>query len=127
MDRVLGGPIDRLVDAMRFRMARQGALAANVVNADTPGYRRVDVEFQGILERKAGELTRTDENHLSISTDPGVRVVRGPRGARPDGNGVDRDQELIQLSRNAGAFGDQASILSRVLALRRIAATGENR
>ena len=43
--------IDRLVDAMRFRTARQGALAANVVNADTPGYRRVDVEFQDILQR----------------------------------------------------------------------------
>ena len=127
MDRILGGPIDKLVDAMRFRVARQGALAANVANADTPGYRRVDVEFQDVLQRKAGELTRTDARHLTVSAGPGHRLVQGPRGARPDGNGVDRDQELIQLTRNAGAFKDQASILARVLALQRIAATGENR
>lgn len=127
MDRIVGGPVDRLVDAMRFRVARQSALAANVVNADTPGYRRVDVEFKDVLARKAGELARTDERHISISSGPGHQLVRGPKGSRPDGNGVDRDQELIQLSRNAGAFGDQASILARLLALRRIAATGENR
>ncbi len=127
MDRVVGGPIDRLVDAMRFRVARQSALAANVVNADTPGYRRVDVQFQDVLERKAGELTRTDEGHLSVSAGHGHRLVRGPRGSRPDGNGVDRDQELIQLSRNASAFGNQATVLARLLALQRIAATGENR
>jgi flagellar basal-body rod protein FlgB len=127
MDRVLGGPIERIVDAMRFRVARQGALAANLVNADTPGYRRVDVEFQDVLQRVAGDMTRTDARHLSSSGTDGTRLVRGPLGTRPDGNGVDRDQEVLELSRNAGAFQDQASILARVIALRRIAATGENR
>lgn len=127
MDRVLGSPIDRLVDSMRFRLARQGALSANVANADTPGYRRVDVEFQDVLQRATGEMRRTDPRHLSSGSVDGMRVVQGPPGARPDGNGVDRDREIIELSRNAGAFGDQASILARVIALRRIAATGENR
>ena len=127
MDRVLGSPIDRLVDAMRFRTARQGALAANVVNADTPGYRRVDVEFQDVLQRVSSEMTRTDPRHISGASESGMRVVQGPRGTRPDGNGVDRDQELLELSRNASAFGNQASILARVIALRRIAATGESR
>ena len=49
------------------------------------------------------------------------------RGTRPDGNGVDRDAEVLELSRNAGAFRNQAAILARVVVLRRIAATGEQR
>jgi flagellar basal-body rod protein FlgB len=127
MDRLLGSPVDRLVEAMRFRVARQGALAANVANADTPGYRRVDVKFQDALQRAASEVRVTHARHLSSADASGVRVVRGPRGSRPDGNGVDRDREVLELSRNAGAFKDQAGILARVMHLRRIAATGETR
>ncbi|MGI9592875.1 MAG: flagellar basal body rod protein FlgB [Myxococcota bacterium] len=126
MERLLGSPIDRLVDAMRFRLSRQAALAANVANADTPGYRRVDVEFHDVLQRAASEVRRTHARHLATAENSGIRVVHGPRGSRPDGNGVDRDREVLELSRNAGAFNDQASILARVIALRRIAATGES-
>ena len=126
MQRLLGAPIDQLESAMRFRLMRQGALAANVANADTPGYRRVDVEFQNSLERAATDLERTDARHLAAGPH-GVRVVRGPRGTRLDGNGVDRDLETLELSRNAGAFRKQADILARVYGLIRIAATGELR
>ena len=125
MERLLGSPVDRLVDAMRFRLSRQAALASNVANADTPGYRRVDVEFQDVLQRAATDLRRTHARHLTTSDTSGTRVVRGPRGSRPDGNGVDRDREVLELSRNAGTFSNQATVLARVIALRRIAATGE--
>ena len=52
---------------------------------------------------------------------------RGEYGDRPDRNGVDLDHELLQLSRNSGQFSQQAEVLSRLLTLRRIAATGEPR
>ena len=111
-------------------MARQGALAANVVNADTPGYRRVDLRFAGKLEGARLGLARTDARHLG----PGgsgygdaLRLERGPRGARPDGNGVDLQKELVTLSRNASAFSNQATVVSRLLALRRLPMTGESR
>ena len=42
-------------------------------------------------------------------------------GSRPDGNGVDLDQELVAAHRNAGAFIDQASVLARVSSLIRTA------
>ncbi|NNL66646.1 MAG: flagellar basal body rod protein FlgB [Myxococcales bacterium] len=126
MERLLSAPFGELESAMRFRVSRQSALAANVTNADTPGYRRVDLEFQDALSRATG-LRRTHERHLSTLSPEGARLVRGPRGTRPDGNGVDRDAEVLALSRNAGAFQDQAAILARVVVLRRIAATGEQR
>ncbi|MEM7409201.1 MAG: flagellar basal body rod protein FlgB [Myxococcota bacterium] len=126
MERLLAGPIGVLEDAMRFRATRQGVLAANVANADTPGYRRMDIEFQDALDRAAETLEATRSRHLTAGPE-GVRVVRGPRGTRPDGNGIDRDQEALTLSRNAGAFTKQANILSRVYVIARIAATGEQR
>jgi flagellar basal-body rod protein FlgB len=123
MNRLYGAAIPGLESEMRFRLARQGVLASNVTNSDTPGYRRFEMTFERELERASG-LQSTHERHLSSGAD-GYRVVRGPRGTRPDGNGVDRDQEVIHMVRNAGAFQDSATVLSRIYAMRRMAATGE--
>lgn len=126
MERLLGAPITGLESAMRFRVQRQGVLATNLAHADTPGYRRADVvSFRDVIEG-ALALRRTDPRHAGPG-DGSVRVVRGPRGTRPDGSGVDRDQEALELSRNAGAFTDQANVLARLFAIARIAATGESR
>lgn len=127
MKALLGGAIPTLEGALRFRKLRSAALAANVTNADTPGYRRVDVKFAPELARAAAALTRTDPRHVGGAGNEGVQIVQGPRGDRPDGNGVDRDQELLVLTRNAGEFQNQAEILGRILSMRRIAATGEVR
>lgn len=127
MQVLIGGSIPDLVSAMRFRKLRSAALAANVTNADTPGYRRVDVTFAGALERAATALTRTDPRHLASAGNQGVALVEGPRGSRPDGNGVDRDQELLTFARNAGEFQDRAEVLARIFSMRRLAATGELR
>jgi flagellar basal-body rod protein FlgB len=127
VEALLGGSIPELESALRFRKLRSAALAANVTNADTPGYRRMDVEFAPALERAAAGLARSDARHFASAGNEGVKVVEGPRGNRPDGNGVDRDQELLTLTRNAGEFQSQAEILGRIIAMRRMAATGELR
>jgi flagellar basal body rod protein FlgB len=105
-----------------------------VAHADTPGYRRRDVErpggFDGQLRDAGLRLERTDPRHLGTGGAGAAgdyRLVTGPRGQRPDGNGVDLESEVVKLRRNAGAFEDQATILSRLLALRRMAATADAR
>lgn len=111
--------VTALQTAMRFRLARETVLAGNVANADTPGYRRRDLDFEGVLSETRTRMARTDAGHLPArSGDPArARVVMGPRGSRPDGNGVDLDQELVEAHRNAGAFIDQANVLARVSSL----------
>ena len=115
--------IGALQTAMRFRLARETVLAGNVANADTPGYRRRDIDFESVLKTKTGRMTRTHPGHReATSSDPArARVELGPRGTRPDQNGVDLDQELVAAHRNAGAFIDQANVLARVSALIRTA------
>jgi flagellar basal-body rod protein FlgB len=127
IDKLLGGSLSDLETSLQLRVTRQAALAGNVANADTPGYRRVDVEFLPALERAAESLARTSGAHIESPANAGYRVVQGPRGTRPDGNGVDRDRELVALTRNAGEFGERADVLARVFTMRRIAATGEVR
>jgi len=115
--------IGALQQAMRFRMARESVLAGNIANSDTPGYRRRDVSFEGVLAERTSAIARTHDKHLPTRVaDPNqLRVEVGPRGTRPDGNGVDLDQELVAAHRNAGAFIDQANVLARMSALVRTA------
>lgn len=112
-----------LQQAMRFRMARESVLAGNVANADTPGYRRRDLSFEGVLGQQTADLRRTHRDHLpTASADASqARTEIGPRGTRPDGNGVDLDHELVTAHRNAGAFIDQANVLARLSTLVRMA------
>lgn len=115
--------LDTLQQAMRFRMARETVLAGNIANADTPHYRRRDLEFEHLLGGETARMERTHADHLPVRGG-GVseaRVSTGPRGTRPDGNGVDLDDELIKAHRNAGAFIDQANVLARLSTLVRTA------
>ncbi len=117
-----------LVSSLHFRAARQGVLAANVANADTPGYRPSDLEFPALLAEEKMRMTRTHEQHMSTgggSTANPYRLEAGPRGRGPERNGVDLDQELIRMKQNAGGYQDQAEILSRILGLTRSAIQGE--
>ncbi len=123
MSTVIGDVFPILEERMRFRVARQGLLAANLVNADTPGYRRVDLRFEEALAAAAAQPHRTHPRHLS--TQPGPYAIEmGPPGTRPDGNGVDSDFETVAVARNAGAFKDYADVLSRIVGLRRLVLGG---
>ena len=127
MNRIYGAAIGELESAMRFRLVRQGVLASNVANSDTPGYRRAEVSFDRALDTAQDGLRKTHARHLGAGGAEGYRFSRGPRGTRPDGNGVDRDQEVLTMTRNAGSFREAAAVLSRIYSLRRMAVTGETR
>ena len=74
-----------------LRSRRQAAIAANVANADTPGYRAVDVSFAALLERAGASLplTATDARHLQAAPPAGSDwlVLTGPKPAIVDPGG----------------------------------------
>lgn len=87
--------------------ARERATAHNLANADTPGYRPQEVNFEDTIKAKlqaragAGiELARTDERHLgSQDTDQPAYTVHEILGhMRNDGNGVDLEQEVSRMA-----------------------------
>ena len=75
----------------------QRVTAANVANADTPGYRTLGFDFQAELRGAlADPLAKT-------STEPVVREIGG-LPVKNDGNDVDVEREMRALSENAIRF-----------------------
>jgi flagellar basal-body rod protein FlgB len=78
--------------AIQGAATRQTALANNIANANTPGYRRRDVDFHSAL-RGAMQGGKAELSALTFApqVDPGGQV-------RADGNSVDIDTEASYLS-----------------------------
>jgi flagellar basal-body rod protein FlgB len=77
---------------------RQEALAANIANADTPGYRRVDVDFHGAL---AAAMGSTDRSSALERTGFSPTVDKSVGATRADGSTVDMDSEQAKMAANA--------------------------
>ncbi len=91
-----------LARELQLRQRRHAAIAANIANADTPGYRAVDVPFDRALERAGLRMAVTHPRHRpGAAARPGTdQVVLSGGVPRKDGNDVDVDQEMAKLARN---------------------------
>jgi len=79
---------------------RQTALANNLANANTPGYRRVDVDFHSTLGRALAAGTGTEaRDALERTTFAAATDAAG--AVRADGSSVDPDAESAKLAANA--------------------------
>lgn len=92
--------LDRAADAS---WTRESAIANNVANVDTPGYKRQDVAFEDILKR---ELKSSQYNTLQKAVDQvsldklegQVYTDYASYSYRLDGNNVDIDTENVELA-----------------------------
>lgn len=94
--------LDKAADAA---WVRNEAIANNIANADTPGYKRQDVNFQTELKRaiKQSGYTTMDEKvkHLSgRKLEPSVYTDYSGLSYRLDGNNVDIETENVMLAKN---------------------------
>ena len=92
--------LDRAADASWIR---ESAIANNVANVDTPGYKRQDVEFQDILERelkssKYSSLQNAVNNVSLDNLESRVYTDYESYSYRLDGNNVDIDTEEAELA-----------------------------
>ena len=92
--------LDKAADASRIR---ENAIANNVANVDTPGYKRQDVDFQDILERKLKSTKYTSlqdaVNNVPLDQlNSRVYTDYGSYSYRLDGNNVDIDTENVELA-----------------------------
>lgn len=87
--------------------ARQSALTSNIANANTPGYRAVDVTpFEQVLNSSTSAVSVTNPGHIPIGgTDAGFGTqARAEASARPSGNSVQIEEELIRSNEVRQAF-----------------------
>lgn len=105
---IIGNLTRDLARYMDLLSARQKLVASNIANADTPGYRTQDIDFQ--LE------------FLSLVEGQKPQAIE-PRGlvAKPDGNNVSVDREARLLAENAIRFNLAAALVRERLQLVRTA------
>ena len=97
--------------ALGLRAYRQQIIASNIANADTPGYKAVDIDFQEALRNAQAaanvppvSLTTTSGGHLSgqsTGTQPPIPLkYHVPSQGSVDGNTVEMDVERAKFAEN---------------------------
>ncbi len=108
-----GRNLDILQRTMDVSMIRQDVLANNIANADTPNFKRSDVNFEAELKRALeSENVRklpaalTNRRHIPFNRSRDYRDVKPRRvldylsASDNNGNNVDTEQESMLLLRN---------------------------
>lgn len=91
---------------LRYLGQREAVLAANIANADTPGYKALDLkqpDFAGMLSGKlgSGTMARTNARHMlpgGVNSNFVMEERASAFERKPDDNRVDIDQEVQQVS-----------------------------
>jgi flagellar basal-body rod protein FlgB len=77
---------------------RQEALAANIANASTPGYKRVDVDFHGALTAALGS---SEAKQTVAATSFTTQADASVGATQADGNSIDVENESAKMAANA--------------------------
>jgi flagellar basal-body rod protein FlgB len=89
-----------LQDLLSWTSKRQQALGSNVANLDTPGYRAQDYSFEQELASSI-VMTSTSPRHITpIQESSSARVFDVDSREKPNGNNVDIDRELTEITKN---------------------------
>jgi flagellar basal-body rod protein FlgB len=109
----------KLLDATALR---HEALASNLANIETPGYKRLDVSpnFKQELSRA---LVAGDGRSLA-QLKPSLAVDTTATGSSRDGNNVQLENELLQLNQNTLAHTVETQLITGSLLKLRLAITG---
>ncbi len=120
----------KLDEAFRFQQQalnilsrRQDVLAANIANADTPGYLARDIDFSQQLKsamaypaagKSAVSLSLTADRHIAAQSthfNDDSLLYRIPDQPSADGNSVDMDRERVNFADNAMKYQSSLTFL----------------
>lgn len=108
--RLFSDSLATLERSLEVRGQRHAVLAGNVANADTPGFKPLDIDFETAMAEGRSGATMAEENAALAGT-PGV-----------DGNTVDVDRAMAALAENGIQYGAAARAASKKLAILRYVA-----
>lgn len=103
---------------------RHEAIASNIANVETPGYKRIDVG-SSFSEELQSAIASQDVNKISNLT-PTLSEDGNALAATRDGNTVQLETELMNLNQNTLAHSLETQLVSGTLMRLRMAITGRN-
>lgn len=114
--------------ALQLLSKRQDILAANIANADTPGYLARDIDFSQQLKDAVGRTDMGNNNGIQLAMTSGKHIpgmaipmnnndllYRVPDQPSADGNTVDMDRERVNYADNTVKYQTSLTILSSQL------------
>lgn len=105
-------------NALNLHAYRQKVIASNIANADTPGYRARDIDFQAALKDaqasqsgkpQSAQLKSQSENATPFGTE---LLYRSAVQRSADGNTVDIDVERAQFAENSVRYEAQITFMT---------------
>lgn len=124
MDLLRSGPVALAEQRLAWLDGRQRLLAANVANADTPGYRARDaIPFRDVLARRitAPSLHVTDAQHIMPAGGANRGLLASVAERTPNGNAVSIDEQAVRIAENDQAHAVTMGLHRKYLALFRTA------
>ncbi len=110
----------KLLDAS---VLRQNAIASNIANVETPGYRRLDVAPDFATQLKA-KLDSADFARSVSDLAPTLAEDAQVGTIRPDGNSVQLEREMLEMNRNSIEYDYLTELVSRNIKQLKLAITG---
>ena len=120
---------------LKLRTYRQQILGNNLANSDTPNYKARDINFADVLKNELAGITRseglklvnTNSAHLKgkVSIEDPKLLYRIPDQPAMDGNTVDGDIELSELTKNSVFTESALTMLGGTIRSRMSAITGQ--
>ena len=103
---------------------RQEAIATNIANLETPGYKRIDLapSFRTELDRA---VASGDPQQLE-SLKPTLAIDQNAVASSQDGNTVSLENEMMQLSQNTMTHTLETQMVSAELYRLKMAITGKS-
>ncbi len=115
---------------MRYTSQRQGVLAQNIANVDTPAYKAQDMkklDFSKLASSAATKLmmNTTSNKHLSgLQSKPGNFAIMDDRTTmeiNPTGNNVTLEDQMAKLSDTGAEFQISQSLYKKFTGMYRMA------
>ena len=110
---------------------RSSLLASNIANADTPGFKARDIDFQSILAKASGSLmsmATTQAGHIggaNAAIGGTDLLYRMPTQTSLDGNTVNTQVEQAQFTENAVRYQSTLTFLGGKFKGLKLAITGK--
>ena len=114
-------------DKMEYLTQRQGVIAQNISQANTPNYKPKDlVSFDEVLKKTQAtghsgfHLTATNPKHLSGSSSGGTIKTRKESDVyevKPSGNAVVLEQQLSNMSDTTAQYQMMTGLYKKTLAI----------
>jgi flagellar basal-body rod protein FlgB len=99
----------------RWLSVRQSAVAQNVANVNTPGYKAVDVEpFEAVLNSTGIEMRKTQTSHLSPMSGAGSDSETEENAKWQvvhSGNSVSLEEQMLKAGEVSGAYARNTGVM----------------